>query len=846
MASAVVEKRSPSPDKASLDEKVGHDGHVADLTVLEADMEAVGADIEEAIANAENLTDEEVREAAQHILEEHGTDPNFNPAALEIARTYIEDTDLQHRDPVSYRKVYQEMRVEAALILFNSPYAEVRATVDNHDDPTIPANTFRAWVIGLVFVAAGAFINQFFSVRTPSISVGSNVAQVLAFPAGKLLEAILPTASVTIFGQAVSLNPGPFNMKEHMVITIMANVGFGAPYTNYIVFVQGIERYFNMQWARNFGYQILIALSTNFIGYGLAGLTRRFLVYPVHAIWYNNLATIALNRAFHSGRNEVADGWQVSRLKYFLYCFCGMFVYYWFPNYIFQLLSFFNWMVWIAPNNVKLAAITGSVGASGLGLNPIPTFDVNQLGLDPWVTPFYSVVNQFAGAAVALPIICAMWFTNVWQTSHIAINSNAVWDNTGKRYNVSRVIDEQGLFDPEAYRNYSPAYLSAANTLLYGFFFAVYAATISHTFLYHRGEIARGFKSLLRRQGGLSAHKDIHSRLMSAYKEVPEYWYFSVLVISIALGAAGVGAWPTGTTPAVVLYGVFLALIFCVPIGIIYATTNAQVTLNVLAEFIGGSWFEGNALAMNFFKSYGYVTTAHTINFAQDLKLAHYTHIPPRVTFWAQIIATLVSTFVAVGAVNFQLGMEGMCDPENKDHFYCLSIDTFFTASVLWGTLGPKKMFGVGAIYSPLVYFFLIGFALPIIFFFLNKRFTLLRSIHLPVLLSGALIYAPYGINQYWPAVLIGWLFNVYIKRRYLAWWSKYNYITTTAFNAAIAISALIMFFALQYNDIEIDWVGNNIPWVKSDGTRNCDYGKCPLIKLAAGEKFGPVVGEFS
>ena len=44
---------------------------------------------------------------------------------------------------------------------------------------------------------------------------------------------------------------------------------------------------------------------------------------------------------------------------------------------------------------------------------------------------------------------------------------------------------------------------------------------------------------------------------------------------------------------------------------------------------------------MNFFKSYGYVTTAHTLSFAQDLKLAHYTHIAPWVTFSAQSVATI-------------------------------------------------------------------------------------------------------------------------------------------------------------------------------------------------------------
>ena len=80
-----------------------------------------------------------------------------------------------------------------------------------------------------------------------------------------------------------------------------------------LVFVQYLPIYFNRRWASNFGYQresgpalsqshashpgalVLIALSTNFIGYGLAGLTRRFLVYPSRAVWPSNLATIALN-----------------------------------------------------------------------------------------------------------------------------------------------------------------------------------------------------------------------------------------------------------------------------------------------------------------------------------------------------------------------------------------------------------------------------------------------------------------------------------------------------------------------------------------------------------------------
>lgn len=65
--------------------------------------------------------------------------------------------------------------------------------------------------------------------------------------------------------------------KEHMLIAIMANTAQSLPYTQYIVWTQVLPQYFNQQYARSFAYQFLIALSTNFIGYGLAGLTRRFI-----------------------------------------------------------------------------------------------------------------------------------------------------------------------------------------------------------------------------------------------------------------------------------------------------------------------------------------------------------------------------------------------------------------------------------------------------------------------------------------------------------------------------------------------------------------------------------------
>lgn len=49
------------------------------------------------------------------------------------------------------------------------------------------------------------------------------------------------------------------------------------------------------------------------------------------------------------------------------------------------------------------------------------------------------------------------------------------------------------------------------------------------------------------------------------------------------------------------------------------------------------------------------MTTAHALDFANDLKLAHYLKIPQRHTFTAQVVATTVSAFVCTGVMNFQI-----------------------------------------------------------------------------------------------------------------------------------------------------------------------------------------------
>ncbi|KAK1621551.1 OPT oligopeptide transporter protein-domain-containing protein [Colletotrichum phormii] len=301
---------------------------------------------------------------------------------------------------------------------------------------------------------------------------------------------------------------------------------------------------------------------------------------------------------------------------------------------------------------------------------------------------------------------------------------------------------------------------------MYYYFFAVYAATVSYAILYHRHDIALGFRSLWRsfKKEASTDFKDVHTRLMSNYPEVPEWWYLILNLAAIAFGCCCM------TNVGVVFFDIALALVFVIPTGIIFATTGMEVEFNVLAEFIGGAWEPGNALAMNFFKCFGYVTTAHALDFVNDLKLAHYLKIPQRHTFAAQVVAVFVSAFVCTGVMNFQISNNpDLCSTSQKDRFTCPGVNTYFTAAVLFGSLGASKVFGSGGIYTALLSAFPVGFALPFMFYYFQRKLPRTHwfaKIHLVMILSGGISWSPYNIAYMWPAVLPGWLSMVYLPQR--------------------------------------------------------------------------------
>ncbi|KAJ7498737.1 OPT oligopeptide transporter [Mycena latifolia] len=753
-------------------------------------------------------------------------------STLDLEKTHGDDVAVLDAADIAFDDPNAE--VQSGIASFSeddSPYPEVRSAVANTDDPTIPAATIRAWVLGLIWAIIIPGLNQFFFFRYPSVTVTGIIAQLLSLPLGRLWARFLP--NVKIFG--LELNPGPFSIKEHVLVTIMASVGAGSAYATDIVAVQKV--YYNQNY--NFSFQWLLVMSTQLIGFSIGGIARRFLVQPPSMIWPANLVTCALFNTLHSTEYAgVGDRGGASREKFFYIAFACSAIWYLLPGYLFTALSYFSWVCWIAPNNIVVNQLFGVNYGLGMGLL---TFDWAQIAYigSPLATPWWAEANIAAGFVFFFWILTpALYFTNTWYSKYMPISSGGSFDNTGAKYNVSAILTADSTFDLESYEAYSPLFLSTTFAISYGLSFASITATITHAFLFFRKQIWTQSRRAMHEQ------PDIHARLMSVYPQVPDWWYALIFLSMFVCGIIAIEVWNTKFPPQYFILALVIAFVYVIPIGMIQAITNQQVGLNVITELIIGYALPGHPIAMMMFKTWGYITMAQALTFTADFKLGHYMKIPPRSMFWGQVVATILAGTVQLGVQAWMFtNIPGMCDRDQKDGFWCPSTGVFGTASIIWGVIGPARQFSQGQIYYSLTFFFLIGFLCPLGAWLVHKKWpnSWVRYLNFPVIFSGTGAIPPASAINYVPWAIVGFIFQYVIRRRHFAWWTKYNYVLSAALDAGVAISAIFIFFVLQYpmggaigaTTVQT-WWGNTVYANTADGN------KTPMIALAEGETFGP------
>ena len=211
----------------------------------------------------------------------------------------------------------------------------------------------------------------------------------------------------------------------------------------------------------------------------------------------------------------------MSRQRFFLYIFFGSFTWYFFPGYIFQALSFFNWVCWIAPNNVVINQLFGYY--TGLGMSVL-TFDWAQVAYigSPLAVPWWVSGNVILGFLFLWALAPILYYTNTWYAAFLPMLTRTPYDNTGAEYNISSILTPEVTLDAAKYEKYSPIFLSMTFVISYGLTFAAITATIVHSILYYGKQIwAQSRRSM-------EEEPDVHCRLMLRYPQVPQRWYAAV------------------------------------------------------------------------------------------------------------------------------------------------------------------------------------------------------------------------------------------------------------------------------------------------------------------------------
>ncbi|KAM7263724.1 hypothetical protein ACFE04_001407 [Oxalis oulophora] len=683
--------------------------------------------------------------------------------------------------------------------------------------------TFRAWFLGLTSCTVLIFLNTFFTYRTQPLTISAILMQIAVLPIGKFMARTLPTKQYSFCGKSFTLNPGPFNIKEHVIITIFANCGvsYGGGDAYSIGAITVMKAYYKQ--GVTFMCSLLIVLTSQLIGYGWAGMLRRYLVDPVQMWWPSNVAQVSLFRALHETEHK-SQG--MTRMRFFLAVLVGSFIYYLFPGYLFPILTYFSWVCWAWPKSITAQQIGSGYHGLGLGAFTLDWAGIAAYHGSPLVSPFSSILNVAAGFVMFIYIIVPVcyWKFNTFDAQKFPIFSNQLFTTRGSKYDTTKILTQSFELDVNAYNSYGKLYLSPLFALSIGSGFARFTATLTHVALFNGWDILKQSTSVLK-----AAKMDIHGKLMTKYKSVPEWWFLSLLLLSMVISVLMTFIWKDQVQLPWwgMLFAFALAWIVTLPIGVIQATTNQQPGYDIIAQFMIGYILPGQPIANLLFKIYGRISTVHALSFLSDLKLGHYMKIPPRCMYTAQLVGTLLAGIVNLAVAWWMLeNIVDICDIEGihpDSPWTCPKYRVTFDASVIWGLVGPKRLFGPGGLYRNLVWLFLIGAVLPVPVWVLSKMYPekkWIPLINIPVISYGFAGMPPATPTNIASWIATGTIFNFFVFKYHKRWWQKYNYVLSAALDAGTAFMGVLLFFALQNNNVNLKWWGTEID--------HCPLAQCP------------------
>ncbi|TFK37217.1 peptide transporter MTD1 [Crucibulum laeve] len=662
------------------------------------------------------------------------------------------------------------------------------------DDPTLPAFTFRMWFLGLGLSCFGAVLGQIFYFRPQTVFVSQLFLQIIAYILGLFLEEVLPGPSHvhsklktqdTAFWRFI--NPGPFNIKEHVAITIFASTAAESALA--ISIFAADDLYYKVQ--PNVGIGIFTLIGSQLLGYGLGGVMRSFLVYPTYIVFPNLLPTVQLFDALHRGKKIFM---QKKRVKFFWSIFIAIFIWEWFPEYIAPTLTGISIFCLAKRDSPWFTRIFGgAAGNEGLGVFAL-CLDWNYVGsgggsMGALFTPISTQLSLYFGTAICIIAFCACFANNVWNGQNFPFLSQSLFYENGTLYDQLSILDDNFRFDPSKLAEQGLPWFASSQVLTkIGANLAI-GATIMHVLLWYGKDIIEVIRKY--RAG---ENYDPHLAKMKVYPEVPMWWYISVFFASFAMamatiytGGSGLPWW--GLIVALIISAVFLPFVLTLLSLIRYAH-----------QMLGAVMIPGSPQTNMYFTLYGYNTLNQARGLIRDLKMGQYTKLPPRVTFTVQCVGAVVGGLLnyIIMKVIISSHREILLDVQGSNIWSGQQVQSFNSDAVSWGALG-NILYAPDGRYAIVPFSILIGLAVPIPFWIIHQYFPKLgaKNVITPIL-CWTLGYLSVGINSSVFTTFVLAVFSQYYLRKYRPrWFRKYNFLLSAALDGGTQVMVFVFTFAV-------------------------------------------------
>ncbi|KAK8051943.1 hypothetical protein PG993_003328 [Apiospora rasikravindrae] len=715
------------------------------------------------------------------------------------------------------------------------------------DDPSLNPWTFRTWFIGLGLSALSSSLATVYMFKPQGVGISTIFLCVISYVIALAMELIPRRGWLGRF-----LNPHPFNSKEHAAILIMSSTAAHSAKATQVLAVQKLW-YHQLP---NTAICILLIFSSQCLGYGIAGVLRKALVYPTKFVHPGSLPLMSLLETLHRKKKEVRP-----QLKLFYWAFAWVSIF-----------------CLVKQNSMDFTRIFGGAnGNEGLGLFSL-CFDFQYIGSSALFIPLSTQVNVIIGICLNVAVCLGMYYGNIWRAKDFPLLSQLLFSPKSNSthyvvYKQNEILNADGIVDDVQVAQEGIPYMAAS--------FAQYVltenlaitATITHMLLYNWNDLkcAWSFITLenLRKlaQPGTwmpwkkenrettnekeEAKEDLdpHYRLMLKYKPAPDWWFGIIFLVATVAGLISVQQADSGMQWWAFLIAISMAWVFILFIGAQVAITGFGAPVTSVIQMIGAYMEPGKPLANMYFTLFGATSVYQGLVLLADFKLAQYAKLSPRCTLVMQLVGTM-----AGGLINYAVMMsiteaqrDVLLSIEGTHIWSGAHLQSFNTQAVTWVSKSlrglnallsssadnliltqgglSKYMYSWGSTYQWVPLGLVLGFAAPLPLYLAHRYMPKygLDKVNLPII-AWHIGYLVSGINSsILSYFLIAFWSQFYLRRYKPEWFLKYNYVLCAGLEGGTQVIIFILTFAV------LGGSGQAVPFPTYWGNRKGNVDFCMM-----------------